>query len=329
MSTFSQSINAEKDRLKKSWRKRWFQWINRRIPPTREVTLDQKRVFIFPTWMGGGYLVTAFLMFLAGVNYENNLILNFAFLLVSLFVVCILQTFSNLSGLVISAGPTESAFAGSESQFNIYFSKSKKKQHHSIQCLWEGFNSKPQNLVADEKVLVSLLLPTKKRGQFKPGRLKLETVYPLGLCRAWTWIDLDMYCWVYPKPIECKKPTTNVSNKAEGSAVSVEGNEDFDGLRGYRESDSLRMVDWKSYARSGNLYTKQFHGYQSESHWIDWQQIHTSNMELKLSNMCYLILEYSKTNITFGLRLPNMEIAPASGKQHELACLDALAKFKL
>lgn len=326
MSTYSPSANRRRG-VKALWRQRWLAWLNRRIPPTREVTLNQKRVFIFPSWMGLGYLVTALLLFVAGINYENSLILNFSFLLGSLFIVAILQTFSNLSGLTITAGHTESAFAGSESRFTIHFSKSGKKSHHSIQCQWEGYKTEPQNLVSEEKVSVELLLPTGRRGRFKPGRLKLETVYPLGLCRSWTWIDLDMWCWVYPKPITCELPASGSVSKSEGDSVTTEGNEDFDGLRSFRESDSLRMVDWKSYARTGSLFTKQFHGYQSKSLWIDWENVPGGNLELKLSHMCFLVLEYAKTDIAFGLRLGNLEIEPGTGKQHELACLDALARY--
>ena len=277
--------------------------------------------------MGGGYLLTALLLFIAGVNYENSLILNFSFLLGSLFVVAILQTFSNLSGIVLTAGTTEPAFAGTESKFTLHLSKSRKKSHHSVACLWQGYYSTPQNLIDDSRITIEMLLPTELRGQFKPGRLKLETVYPLGLCRAWTWIDLEMTCWVYPKPIPCDKPNDTSTSRSEGSARSNDGNEDFDGLRNYTESDSLRTVDWKSYARTGVLFTKQFHGYQSESKWIDWHSMPSQHKELKLSQMCYLVLEFAKINVTFGLRLPGKEIAPGSGKQHELACLDLLARF--
>lgn len=278
--------------------------------------------------MGGGYLLTAFLLFIAGINYENTLILNFSFLLGSLFVVSILQTFSNLSGMVVTAGTTESAFAGRASKFTLHLSKSRKKYHHSVACRWHGFYSAPQNLINESKITMEMLLPTASRGKFKPGRLKLETVYPLGFCRAWTWIDLEMSCWVYPKPISCERPNDLVLDRTMGQAKSSEGNEDFDGLRNYTESDSLRMVDWKSYARTGALFTKQFHGYQSESRWVDWYSLPGQHKETKLSNMCYLVLEYAKLNITFGLRLPGSEIPPGSGKQHELACLDKLARYE-
>ena len=33
-------------------RERWKRWINRRIPPAKTVTLDQRRIFIFPTRTG-------------------------------------------------------------------------------------------------------------------------------------------------------------------------------------------------------------------------------------------------------------------------------------
>ena len=58
-----------------------------------------------------------FLLFVAGVNYDNTMILNFSFFLVSLFVVNILQTFSNLSGMEVSAGHSEPAFVGAEAKF--------------------------------------------------------------------------------------------------------------------------------------------------------------------------------------------------------------------
>jgi len=72
-------------------RSRWQAWLDRRLPPQNRIVLNQKKIFILPSWMGIGYLFTTLLLFLAGVNYENSLILNFSFFLGSLFVVSILQ----------------------------------------------------------------------------------------------------------------------------------------------------------------------------------------------------------------------------------------------
>lgn len=264
---------------------------------------------------------------MAGVNYDNSLILLFSFFLASLFVIGILQTFSNLSGLVISAGTTQPSFAGKQSRFQIHFSKSKSKEHQSIVCYWEGFESEPKNLIQDTKIAVELLLPTSRRGLFRPGRLKLQTLYPFGLCRAWTWVDLDMHCWVYPKPIPCVIPKMACSvHSSDAVTVTREGNEDFDGLRNYQPSDSLKSVDWKAFARRGTLYTKQFHGYESQSKWVDWYAMPAADPELKLSHMCFLVLEYAKTQEVYGLKLPTTEVAPGSGELHCQRCLEALAR---
>ncbi|HVL00282.1 MAG TPA: hypothetical protein VM553_10745, partial [Dongiaceae bacterium] len=160
-------------------RARWQRWLDRRIPPCREVVLDQRRIFIFPTLMGGGYLLTAFLLFIAGINYDNSLILNFSFFLGSLFIVAILHTFSNLSGLAINAGTTEPAFAGTEAKFNLHLGKSRRKDHCSILLEWQGFAAEPRNLIEAEKVPVQMLLPTRMRGLFHPERLKITSIYPL------------------------------------------------------------------------------------------------------------------------------------------------------
>ena len=82
----------------------WQRWLDRRLPRARQVQLDQRRIFIFPTGYGFLYLLVSVLLFFGGINYENNLILGLCFLMVSLFLVAILHTFRNLSGLSLRAG---------------------------------------------------------------------------------------------------------------------------------------------------------------------------------------------------------------------------------
>ncbi|RLT98639.1 MAG: DUF58 domain-containing protein [Ketobacter sp.] len=314
--------------VRKLVRGQWDAWLDRRIPARSRVTLTQKRIFILPTWMGMGYLLTTFLLFVAGVNYDNSMILNFSFFLGSLFVVSILQTFSNVSGMVISAGHTEPAFCGSEAKFVIHLEKSRKKEHHSIFCSWCGYQSKAYNLIQEQQVALVTLLPTQQRGRYRPGRFKLHSIYPFGLCQAWTWVDLDMFALVYPRPIECELNTTSRSDGEEGSHVVMEGQDDFAGLRAFNPSDSLKTVDWKAFARRNVLYTKQFQGYQAKSAWLRWNEIAVGDVERRLSGLCYWVLQFSKTNEPYGLELPGVTINPGVGKQHEENCLTALAEYR-
>ena len=49
-------------RIQERARRRWQRWINRRIPPAKIVTLDQRRIFIFPTRTGLAFLFTLLIM---------------------------------------------------------------------------------------------------------------------------------------------------------------------------------------------------------------------------------------------------------------------------
>lgn len=289
--------------------------------------LDQKRIFIFPTRMGFGFLLTAFLLFLAGVNYDNSLILNFSFFLGSLFVVTILQTFSNLSGLVITAANAEPAFVDGEVRFNLFLGKSRQQDHCAVQLRWYDFESNGHNLQEAEKISVQMLIKVSRRGVFQPGRLYVSSVYPLGLVRAWTWIALDMECLVYPKPIVCEMASGNSGSMTEGKVVVSDGKDDFDSLRMYQETDPLSTVDWKAFARTQQMYTKCFQGLQAETRWLTWDAMPATSVELKLSQLCYWVMEYSRKNMVFGLQLPGLKLEPESGPEHQRRCLEALARF--
>lgn len=328
-STSPSSAAAESVRggLAATFQSRWRRWLDHRIPLARHVVLDQRRLFIFPGRLGFGYLFTALLLFIAGINYDNSLILNFSFFLGSLFVICILQTFNNLSGLVIDAGNTEPAFAGSSAKFILLLNKSRRKCHHAVALEWHGFQSAAVNLSEEDKVMVEMLLPVERRGIFRPQRLRVTSFYPLGLVRAWSWIALDMESVVYPKPEPCELVAAVEGGAGEGTLIVPEGKDDFDGLRNYQPTDPLSAVDWKAYARTNQLYAKRFHGLQPEARWLGWENVPASHPEMKLSQLCYWVMEYSRRNLVFGLQIPGVRIAPDSGMEHQRRCLEALARF--
>jgi hypothetical protein len=50
-------------------------------------------------------------------------------------------------------------------------------------------------------------------------------------------------------------------------------------------------------------------------------------LDKELGELCYQVIELSRTQRTFGLDLGAQCIAPNSGAEHRLACLRALAYF--
>lgn len=304
-------------------------WLNQRIKPTRKVTLDQNKIFIFPTREGLFFGLMIAAMFLGGVNYENTLVLAMSFGLAAIFIITILHTYRNLSGIVVEASRVESCFAGDDASFAVNISRQGRRTHESICLSWEGGLNRTCDLVEDQEAHVLMLLPTTARGWYTPGRLKIYTDFPLGIIRAWSWLDLDVTCLVYPKPIKNNFFRLSSWDPMEGQTGKEAGADDFEGLKPYRPGDPLKHVHWKSLARSGELYSKVFVTAEQKNHWLDWSVVRTPDMEQRLSCLCYWVLRFSETDQTYGLRLPNETIQPGKGMAHKKRCLSALAKFGL
>ena len=311
--------------MKRIFRLRFQKWVTRRIPPSRSVTLDQKRLFIFPSRAGFFFGLCLFVMLIAAINYQNNMSFALTFLLATLFIIAVLHTFANLSGLRVHAVAAQAAFPGHQAEFEILVERTKPRDHFALFIKWPESTGAIVNLLEENSERVSLHTAVGKRGWYNPGRLMVESTYPLGLLRCWTWIDLDLHALVYPQPIPCAPLSGLATDKPDGSAVAVVGNDDFYGFRNYKPGDSLRQVHWKGLAKGQSLQSKQYGAYADSSIWLDWDAFPGQGMELRLSYLCYWVLQYESQNIEYGLRLPGTVIAPAVGGKHREKVLKALA----
>ncbi len=308
---------------------KWFkQWINRRLPAQRSIFLTRKNVFIFPSKSGFAFLLVITLLWLIATNYENNLIFALTFLLTSLFVVSILHTFSNLAGLTISTLGSTPAFVGEDAEFRLLVERRGQRWHENLLFSWPTVAPQIVSLTEQSQQKIKLYLKPSHRGLFKPPRLLIETYYPLGLLRAWTWLDLDAVCLVYPKPIKPGPIPAAQGTGEEGSYSNSPGSEDFYGLKTYQTGDSPKHVAWKQYARGRGLYTKEYRSSIDRRLWLDWDYFGGMNRESRLSRLCYWVLAAARTQESYGLRLPNLEIAPDKGCAHRDRLLKALALFE-
>ena len=95
-------------------------WLRRRQGPDRDpVELHRRRIYILPTPLGVAYAAMLFAMVLGGLNYNNNLGLGLAFLLVSLGLVAMHHCHGTLSGLALRLLSTQSAFTGQDVRFGL------------------------------------------------------------------------------------------------------------------------------------------------------------------------------------------------------------------
>jgi len=309
-------------------------WLKRRIPAKKVHTLQHNNIFIVPSKMGLYFCVLVFFLWLLGTNYENNLILGIAFLLLSLVVVSIHHTYAHLSGLSISVVNTHAGFVGDTGVIDLIIKRGNDRHYESIE-LQSSDNEKVTFSLLDEDIYkVSLRVPLKYRGWYTPERLKISTRFPLGLVVAWSYLYMDSKILAYPKPIESSvSPTQQLldENEEDSRQQTMTGSDEFAGIREYIAGDSLRDIDWRAMARGQGLATRIYEDHVSEYRWFDWQQFEGLTREARLSRLCFCILQQTNnrdSNTVYGLRLPNKILSPASGEEHKLQLLEALALFE-
>lgn len=305
---------------------RWRRWLDHRIPPSPHITLSQRNIFIFPTQTGfvfGGLLT---LLIVGAINYQASLVYAVAFLLGSLFLMTILYTFRNLSGLTLELANTRPGFVDEDIEFVLKVGRPKGRGREGIQLGWPEGIKQWAELYDQEADTVRLFMQAKQRGYLRPGRLLVETYYPLGLLRAWTWVDLEIKSLVYPKPIFQDFPNMQQGSRDEGELVDPLGSDDFTDIRGYQMGDPTRHIIWRSYARSGELMVKRYSSYIEPRLWLDIREV-SGGLEEKLSRLTGLALKATRLEREFGLRLESTVIKPAVGEAHLEQVLRELALY--
>jgi hypothetical protein len=66
--------------------------------------------------------------------------------------------------------------------------------------------------------------------------------------------------------------------------------------------------------------------YRGADSWLDYWALPDADPEIRLSKLCYCALQLHEQHRTFGLRLPDRQIAPAAGQAHLHNVLVALAR---
>jgi uncharacterized protein (DUF58 family) len=315
--------------MMKSWIRQGYQrWLNKRLPPSADIQLNQRRLFIFLSRQGLYFIAVLLLILLAAINYQNNLIYAVVFFLFSLLNSCIIFTYLNVSGLRIRAGKSLPVFAGDVAEFEITLSAERKKQHQRIALQFAGELGQTVDVGESGEQHVKLHCSTSHRGLFKPPRLQLHSYYPLGFIRCWSSLNLDLACIVYPKPWHFEPlPGYQSHSEKTQDRHSAAGFEDFSGFKDYSPGDPLRHVNWRAYAKGLNLQSKVFSSEFEQSHWVDWDLLGACAVEERLSKLCFWAQSLEQQQCSYGLKLPNLTIAQGSGEKHQREVLRALALY--
>ena len=164
------------------------------------------------------------------------------------------------------------------------------------------------------------------RGRYRIAALSLGSLYPFGFLRAVRPVAVDpCEFWVYPEPVRAGELPAGRS-ALTGSGGHGAGGDDFVGVRNHQPGESHRHVDWKAVSRGHPKMVKQFGGGADETTILDWELL-DGDVEMRLSTLCFWALELEREGACYGLRLPNITLAPGNGAGHLQAALRLLASF--
>lgn len=305
-----------------------FRW---RSDGTAPLRLGQRRIFIVPSRGGLLFALALVIMLLGAINYNLALGHALVFLLAGLGITGMIHTFRNLFGLVITPGHCEPVFAGQTAFFPLALDNDRRTPRLALELAAQAELPVETAIDSLSQTRVRVPLQADQRGWLPLPRVRLSTRYPLGLFTAWAYLQPEMRCLVYPKPLaaplpEARPALSNSTQHGEG------GQEDFAGFRPRQPADSLRHVAWKASARNGGegpLLVKEFAGGADSELIVDWQDTDPAlPTDTRLGLLTGWILAAETAGMRYGLRLPGLALTPASGDQHRRRCLEALALFQ-
>ncbi|MBL1142110.1 MAG: DUF58 domain-containing protein [Proteobacteria bacterium] len=301
--------------------------------------LKRHRVYIFPTIQGWIYSMMLIVMLLGAINYNNSMAYMLCFLLTSLGLVCMLHTYRNLSGLIISSSRPKSVFAGQPALFPIQLDNRLGLEKFSLYLEQQATRKKwfrkketaelvSVGINSGQKNTSYYPVESHRRGVLNCKRLKISTTFPLGLFVAWSYFEPEYDCLIYPVPEGQKQLPVYTSNDDDTEYGTQAGTDDFAGFRKYRAGDPIHSIAWKAYAKEQGLIVKQFSGKGSKTLMLNWESVsHINNIEARLSQLCYWILNAEKASIHYALEIPGVSIEASHGNQHKEICLNALARY--
>jgi uncharacterized protein (DUF58 family) len=305
-------------------------------PEAGEVFLNQRRVFIIPGLPGLAFGVMLLVLFIGSVNYNLSLGFGLTFLLAACAIIDMHLTFRNLAHLYLAPGRTRPVFAGEEALFELQVTN---RSRHDRYAIWLGFHdtelparAQSLDIPSHASRSVKLGLPASRRGWLAAPRVRLQTRFPLGLLRCWSYWRPAMQVLVYPQPEQAAPPLPQAGIASqEGSGAA--GQEDFAGIRAYQSGDSPKQLSWRHIARTDThadspLVSKHFEGGGTGDLLLDFSALPPHlDTEQRLSRLTRWVQEAEAQGTPYAFRIGPTEFPAALGAAHQAACLRALALY--
>ncbi|TCV97391.1 uncharacterized protein (DUF58 family) [Luteibacter rhizovicinus] len=286
------------------------------------ILLNRRRIYIVPTGFGLGFAVLLCVMLVGALNYANNAALILTCLLGAASAGSMLVAFRVLNGLTIGTLRADSAVAGSSIRVSLDISTNDEARTGVHLDVHE--QQLALQVPAHGAATAEFELLTEMRGWLPLPRMRIYTTWPLGMFRAWSWLNPDRQVLVYPRPEAFGPPPFEPQGDADRGRPRV--GDELASLRDYRPGDPRRQIAWKLSARHHDLLVKDMEQPAPKEDWrLDWDNIHGLDAESRISRLARWIDEGHQGGRRWSLQLPDRYFDIAQGDEHYHRCMTALA----
>ena len=292
-------------------------------PEALPVQIGRGRIYVLPTGFGLFVSLLIFTMLIGGLNYNNNPALLLVFLLAAIANNSLVRGHLLLSGVRLKALHAEPVFAGQRMTLRLRFDAVGARDRSGLELLC-GDARADFDLPAAEEIEAAVDVPTIRRGWMSCGRLRLSTLRPLGLARAWSWLRPDTRLLVYPTPDNDAPPLPEALGDGDSPRSRTHGEQPHH-LRDYRDGDMPRQIAWKASARADRLLVREYEAAVARDIELDWFTLHALPHEAKIRRLARWVIEAERSGSRYAMRLPDQRLLPGCGPEHRHACLRALA----
>lgn len=290
--------------------------------------ITHDRVYIVPSKRGCAFLFTLLTMLIASVNYSLSLGYALSFLLTGLFAASLLHTYKNLAGLSVQAIDMQDVFAGTPGHIDVLIQNTQQRARHGVKISSTQTTNPLIHPESGSSERITINTPNLSRGIYKPGRLTLQSDWPLGLWTCWTYLHVDHDAFVYPTPEADPPPLPMLggSDAKDRQKQALTG--DVSGLREYQPGDSMGSIAWKSSARSSGLLSRTFESESvSNNTVLSLEHTGLTELEARLSRLCAWVLLAENQHTDYAVQLNTLLIPRGRGRQHQARALEALSIY--
>jgi uncharacterized protein (DUF58 family) len=309
------------------WVDRWIRRRLQRVAVPWQVS--RRRIYILPTRFGIGFAVLCLVMLLGAMNYSNSMAFGLTFLMAAIGLVTMHHTHAQLVSVTLLDLAASPAHSGDDLIWRARLSVPSGAPRlgvslQAVDALDPG-TAGGATVCAPTAFTVSVAAVV--RGRQSAPLLCIASTAPLGLFRAWTYVQPDVDALVYPRLAApgLPPPPPQAADEDDDSVATRSGQSQFAGLRVYQRGESLNRVHWKSLTKSTVPMVKQFEDSQPPEGWLDLDQAPGTDLEAKLSQLARWVVDLEAQGIRYGLRLGGVQLPVSLGPAHRHTCLEALA----